>query len=165
MFTEDNSGFINFPRDDSRHFTSKNVGKTLVYLIAFENKKINNKDISNVYIEMPGLFSSDDVLNRPEVDYSLSIDGLFDSQKENDAYDRYYFPNINSESELIKSKSIELISSICIGWANVTYEFKNQNKFWTATFQDLTNEGGRLYYSMKKLHNDKEIRILTFNHI
>jgi len=36
---------------------------------------------------------------------------------------------------------------------------------WKATYRDLTEEGKKLYYSMKKLHNNKEVRILTFNNI
>ena len=36
---------------------------------------------------------------------------------------------------------------------------------WICTFRDLTNEGQKLYYSIKKLHNNKEVRILTFNNI
>jgi hypothetical protein len=162
MFKEDNSGFVLFPHPNNKIVVGKDVGKTMVYLVSFERYK---NDLSNVYINMPGLFLSDDIVNRPEVDYNSSIDNMIDNQKMNDDYDMVYFPNINSEDDLKKSKSINLISSICIGWDNKTYEFSKENKFWNATFRDLTNEGRRLYYSLKKLHNNKEVRILTFNHI
>jgi hypothetical protein len=162
MFKEDNSGFVLFPHQNNKIVIGKDVGKTMVYLVAFERYK---KDLSNITIDMPGLFLSDDVVNRPEVDYNSSIDSMIDNQKMNDDYDMIYFPDINSEDDLKKSKSIKLISSICIGWDNKTYEFSRENKFWFATFRDLTNEGRRLYYSIKKLHNNKEVRILTFNHI
>ena len=36
---------------------------------------------------------------------------------------------------------------------------------WTASFDSLTNEGKKLYYSLRKLHNNKEVRILTFNNV
>ena len=57
------------------------------------------------------------------------------------------------------------ISIVCIGWHNQTFQYANGTKLWSASFRDLTNEGKRLYYSIKKLHNNKEVRILTFNHI
>jgi hypothetical protein len=164
MFIEDNSGFVLFPHPKNKIVVGKNIGKTLVYLISFEPKR-NDGELSNVTLNMPGLFCSDDVVNRPEVDYNSSIDNLVSNQVMNDNYDMNYFPNINSEDELKKVKSINLLSCVCIGWDNKTYEFARENKFWTATFRDLTNEGQRLYYSIKKLHNNKEVRILTFNHI
>ena len=164
MFKEDNSGFVLFPHPNNRIVVGKDVGKTLVYLVAFESKR-NVTELSSVKLDMPGLFSSDDVVSRPEIDYNSSIDGLIDNQKLNDDYDMVYFPDINSEDDLKKSESIKLLSCICIGWSNVTYEFSKENKFWSASFRDLTNEGKRLYYSIKKLHNNKEVRILTFNHI
>ena len=71
----------------------------------------------------------------------------------------------SSEEDLVKHKSINFISCICIGWADLTYETAKEGKPWVATYRDLTNEGSRLYYAIKKLHNNKEVRILTFNHI
>ena len=164
MFNEDNSGFINFPYPSDGFIKGKNVGQTLVYLVAFEPKK--SGDISNISINMPGLFSSDDVLTRPDIDYNnTSLDNLVDIQDINNKYDEFYFPNINSEDDLNRCTSIKLVSAICVGWADLTFEWKGTSKFWNATFRDLTNEGQRLYYSIKKLHNTKEVRLLTFNHI
>ena len=164
MFNEDNSGFINFPHPNNRIVIGKNIGKTLIYLVAFEIRK-QETGLSNINIKLPGLFCSDDISNRPEFKYESSIDDIVAEQELNDEYDKFYFPNINSEDELKKLESINLITSICIGWDNLTYEYAKQNKYWNATFRDLTNEGSRLYYSMKKLHNNKEVRLLTFNHI
>ena len=65
-----------------------------------------------------------------------------------------YFPN--------KELSIPFTTSILVGWFDQTIETKNGDQ-WYANFRDLTNEGQKLYYSIKKLHNNKEIRILTFN--
>jgi hypothetical protein len=58
--------------------------------------------------------------------------------------------------------SIPLTTSICMGWSEFSYELKDNIGFWSASFRDLTNEGKKLYYSIKKLHNNKEVRILTF---
>lgn len=162
MFREDNSGYILFPHPNNNIVVGKDVGRTMIYLVAFEKYK---NGLSHITIDMPGSFLSDDVVNRPEIEFGSSIDAIIDTQKINNEYDQDYFPNINSEDEVRKSKSIKLITSICIGWDNKTYEHKGKNKFWFATFRDLTNEGRRLYYSIKKLHNNKELRILTFNHI
>ena len=57
-----------------------------------------------------------------------------------------------------------MTSAICIGWNENSYEFKDGTQ-WVCSFRDLTHEGQKLYYSIKKLHNNKEVRILTFNNI
>jgi len=162
MFKEDNSGFVNFPHPSSHFFHGRNVGKTMVYLIAFEPKNVDS-ELSHITLDLPG-FYSDDVDNRPELDSDQDLDNLIESQRINDEYDRLYFPNISSEDDLFKNKSINLISSVCIGWSNLTYFHKN-DRMWVCGFRDLTNEGQRMYYGFKKLHNNKEIRLLTFNHI
>jgi hypothetical protein len=64
-----------------------------------------------------------------------------------------------------KVLSIPMTTAICVGWSDCSYELRNEIGFWNATFDDLTNEGKKLYYSIRKLHNNKEIRILTFNNI
>lgn len=162
MFNEDNSGYILFPHPNNKIVVGKNTGKTLVYIVAFEPKKVDN-NLSNVTIEIDGIFVSDDVVSRSEDSTDISIDTLVENQIKNNDYDEVYFPNKDVNS--LDLRSIKLISSICVGWDNKTYEFSNKDKFWNASFHDLTNEGKRLYYSMKKLHNNKEIRILTFNNI
>jgi hypothetical protein len=61
--------------------------------------------------------------------------------------------------------SIPMTTCICIGWSEHTFDIKDDLGFWSASFRDLTNEGRKLYYSIKKLHNNKEVRILTFSNI
>ena len=73
-------------------------------------------------------------------------------------YDNFYFPNQSKES-------IPLISCTIIGWSKYSFEYKDRLSPWCCNFRDLTNEGRRLFYAIKKLHNEKEIRILTFNNI
>ena len=163
MFVEDSNGFVNFPYLNNVHIEGSDIGKTMVYIVAFEPRKIDG--LSNTILFSPGSFASDDVSMRPEIKSEDSLDKLVDIQRINDEYDRFYFPNIDSEDELLRLESIELISCVCVGWANYTYEYRRKNQTWVATFRDLTPEGQRLYYSLKKLHNNKEIRILTFNNI
>jgi hypothetical protein len=117
---------------------------------------------------MPGTFVSDDVNRRPVVTKQFTIDDiddLIDQQAKDDEYDSLYFPNLMGRDALTKILSIPLTTSICVGWSDFSYETRNEIGFWNATFDDLTNEGKKLYYSIRKLHNNKEIRILTFNNI
>jgi len=160
MFREDNNGFVLFPHPKNQIVVGKDIGKTLIYLCAFEPKIVDN-DISNITLEMPGILNCDDMSLRPDVKQESSIDDLINNQNQNDFYDMTYFPRIKDGD----NKSIDFISIICIGWHNLTFVYSENEKLWNATFRDLTNEGKRLYYSIKKLHNNKEVRILTFNHI
>ena len=163
MFQEDNSGFINFPYNSNK-IVAVDSGKTLVYIVSFDifNKNKNSK-MENINLFSPGVFVSDDVVARPYTNLDInSIDSLIDSHAEQDNYDKMYFPNFNSEEFWKKQMSINLITSVCVGWCNYSFEYRNQINFWNATFRDLTTEGKNLYSSLKKLHNNKEVRILTF---
>jgi len=165
MFNEDNNGYVHFPMGSPK-VNSIDTGKTIVYLVVFDPVKSQNGDsrLDNVNLFCPGVFVSDDVMARPPVKIgNEKLDDFLLAQKEQDDYDSLYFPNFNSEEELRRQMSINLISAICIGWCNFTFEYKNSIRFWNGSFRDLTPEGKNLYYSIKKLHNNKEVRILTFS--
>jgi hypothetical protein len=158
MLKEDNSGFVIFPQE-GRIF-NKVEGKTFVYLVAFDPSDMMDKpyELSKVKIEQPGVFVSDDVTNQRKKDYRMNIDDFIeDIIRDNELGDRY-FPIKNG------SDSISLTTAICLGWYDWTIETRSGDQ-WYANFRDLTPEGQKLYYSIKKLHNNKEVRILTFNNI
>lgn len=164
MFNEDNSGYINFPIDNPK-INAIDTGKTLVYIVVFDPIK-NGKDskMDNLNLFSPGVFVSDDVISRPPIKIdNTNLDAFIDSDKEQQEYDLLYFPHLESEEALKRQMSINLVSAICVGWSNLSFELKRSIRFWNASFRDLTPEGRNLYYSIKKLHNNKEVRILTFS--
>ena len=133
MLREDNSGFVIFPNRTNKTINRLDVGKTYVYLIAFDVEDVNGGKycLSNTTLELQGNFVSDDIC-------------------------QIYFQD--------GEKSIPLTSCVCVGWSSFTFEFIDGYP-WSASFDTLTNEGKKLYYSLRKLHNNKEIRILTFNNV
>jgi len=135
MLREDNTGYVIFPRRSSNKYI-RTIGKTIVYLVAFDIEDINGGKycLSNLNLE----YLSNDVID----DISKSSNG-------------FYFRD---------GISIPLTSSVCIGWSENSYICVDENKFFV-TFDNLTNEGKKLYYSFRKLHNNKELRILTFNNV
>lgn len=161
MLREDNSGFVHFPVT-SKMINRLETGKTFVYLVAFDSQDISNEayDLSNLRLISPGSFIADDISIRFKQKSKMSIDELIDNTTKEDEYNNLYFPN-TEEKELM---SIPMTSCICIGWSEYTFDVKDMG-FWNASFRDLTNEGRKLYYSIKKLHNNKEVRILTFSNI
>lgn len=165
MLNEDNSGFVNFPV--SKIFTKLDTGNTYIYIVAFDSTDLTNKPyaLSNLHLIMPGTFVADDITNRPKSNNQMSIDDLIDDQIKNDEYDGIYFPNFTGEADMKKVMSIPMTTCICVGWSEFSFETRDTIGFWNASFRDLTNEGRRLYYAIKKLHNNKEVRILTFNNI
>lgn len=153
MFIEDNNGYIFFPLRGNR--IKVNIGgKTLIYLVAFEPK--NMSEISNIHIVLPGDFVSDDVVDR------VNHQDVIKNQNLQNEYDNNYFPNLSLD-EYNRLNSISMVSAICIGWSDDSYDLDGNS--WKASFRDLTDEGKKLYYTIKKLHNNKEVRILTFNNI
>ena len=169
MLKEDNEGFIKF-QNNNREIIKMDSGKSMVYIVAFDIKDVMGQkyDLSNLKLEMPGTFVSDDVHRRSVINRQFTIDDideLIDQQVKDDEYDSFYFPNLMGNDVMNKVLSIPLTTSVCVGWSEFSYEMRNDIGFWNANFDDLTNEGKKLYYSLRKLHNNKEIRILTFNNI
>jgi hypothetical protein len=167
MLREDNSGFVHFPLE-GKMINRLDTGKTFVYLVAFDAEDVTNNAyvLSNLRLLHQGNFVSDDISSRmrPKVG-KMSIDELIKNKIKDDEYDNHYFPNNNDKDDLKKLLSIPMTTCICMGWSEFTFEIKDDLGFWNASFRDLTNEGRKLYYSIKKLHNNKEVRILTFNNI
>jgi hypothetical protein len=157
-FREDNNGFVHFPIPGKIIDRIDGV-KTLVYLVAFDPIDFTNKPyiLSNNKLTLQGTLVSDDIsIRKRQLDQSLDFEELISQQILNNEFESRYFPD--------GENSIPLTTSICIGWNENSFEFKDGMP-WICTFRDLTHEGQKLYYSIKKLHNNKEIRILTFNNI
>lgn len=168
MLREDNSGFVHFPLP-GKEFNRLETGKTFVYLVAFDAEDVTNNayELSNLRLLLSGNFIADDISMRarPKISSKMSIDELIKNKLKDDEYDNLYFPNSGDKDDLKKLMSIPLTTCICMGWSEFTFDVKDDLGFWSASFRDLTNEGRKLYYSIKKLHNNKEVRILTFNNI
>ena len=162
MLREDNSGFVNFPHDN-RIFTKYATVKTFVYLVAFDTQDIGNKqyELSNIRLNLPGELVTDDITSKKIQYQNLTLGEFVEEGKKSNEFERMYFPNETED----KPQSIPMTTCICIGWSEFNYEFREDKSSWFGTFKDLTHEGKKLYYSIKKLHNNKEVRILTFNNI
>lgn len=166
MLREDNNGFVFFPYG-GKMLNKKDSGKTLVYLVAFDTDDISNKpyELSNLRLIRPAELMSDDITLRTRLRSTASVDELIKTNLKEEELEDLYFPNSKENNEAQSLMSIPFTTCICIGWSESTYEIKEDLGFWSASFRDLTNEGRKLYYSIKKLHNNKEVRILTFNTI
>jgi hypothetical protein len=161
MLREDNTGFVNFPIPGKVIDRIEGV-KTFIYLVAFETLDLINVPyiLSNCRLNLQGNLASDDISFRKRLTNNNSLESSIESQIDINEFENRYFPNIDGDNQ----SSIPLTTCICLGWSENTYQFKDGND-WICTFRDLTNEGQKLYYSIKKLHNNKEVRILTFNNI
>ena len=124
-------------------------------------------EFSNTYLFLDGEFVCDDAMTRPKLKEELSkvsIDEFLFDELENQTYDNLYFPNINAsyveDYDFTKWISTPLLNSTLIGSSNSSYIKDGVN--WYCTFNDLNKDGKDFYFSMKKLFNNKEVRILTF---
>ena len=154
----DMTGFVNFPHLSSGNIKPMDSGKTLVFLVAFDQNRYNIK------LPLVGNFCGDDVM--PRLNYNTSnksIENIILDLTEEEGFNT--IQKNNREFYFKNRESFPVISSVLLGWSKYSYEYNDRIDSWCGTFRDLTNEGRKLYYSMKKLHNDSEIRILTFNNI
>ena len=160
MLREDNTGFVNFPLHGKAVNRIDGL-KTFIYLIAFDTMDITNNPyiLSNSRLKLQGSLVSDDVTFRKRFSHN-TLEDIVEEQLESNYFENRYFPNIEGDEQY----SIPLTTCICLGWSDNSYEFKDDTQ-WVCTFRDLTGEGQKLYYSIKKLHNNKDVRILTFNNI
>lgn len=168
MSKKDESGVIDFPvvNDD---YKVVDDGMTNVYLIVYDENGLENISEYQTHIFLDGVFVSDDCLERPRLDKDMKdvdIDELIDEQMANDDYNDFYFPNFSSDdfehNEIAKYLSIPLIASVRLGTCNMTFENINSPKYWSATYDDLTQQGKVVYNIFKEMYVGKEIRILTF---
>ena len=166
MLREDNSGFVSFPIE-GKMINRLETGKTFVYLVAFDSDDVSNNayELSNLRLLSPGNFIGDDISMRTRPKGKVSIDDLIKNKMKDDEYDNLYFPNSDNEDDIKRIMSIPMTTCICMGWSDYTFDIKDDLGFWSASFRDLTNEGRKLYHSIKKLHTNKEVRILTFSNI
>lgn len=159
---EDNTGFVHFPIPGKIIDRIDSV-KTFIYLVAFDPIDMSNMAyiLSNLKLNLRGSLVSDDIsVRKRNFQPGITLDEMVEEQLEINNFESRYFPNKIGEIQ----QSVPLTSVICIGWNENSYEFKDGTQ-WVCTFRDLTHEGQKLYYSIKKLHNNKEVRILTFNNI
>jgi hypothetical protein len=141
------TGFVNFPFNQP-HISIVENGKTFCYLVALDVEY--DKETSFVNIDFPTLVAIDDI--SPKDQYKLedkNIDEIVDMFK-------------SQEKMKLDDK---LVSAILIGSIEMIFNQRNSPNPWSCTFGSLTNEGKKLYYSLKKLHYDKEIKILTLTRI
>lgn len=148
----DNTGFVNFPQSE-KSIKGIDCGKTLVYLVALQ------EGVANTNIQKIGNFCGDDILskqNRLSI-YSTIEDVISEINLESEIQEieKFYFRN----------ERIESVSSVLLGWSKFSWQYVDRLNPWCCGFRDLSNEGKKIYYSIKKLHNHSDIRILTFNNI
>jgi len=144
------TGFVFFPNENIRVL---DTGKTFVYLVAIDCE--NTKDFSTISINNDGVYCGNDIL-----DVILHSHAPTETVPMEEAIESITF-NENAKEE---TNDKSLISSVLLGWSESSYYY-NGTQPWICEFNNLTEHGRRLYFSLKKLHNDKEIKILTFNHI
>lgn len=145
----DITGFVNFPHVERKDIKVSNSSQTLIYLIAMNM----DREMSNIKLQPSGIFLGDDISFQSPKVIDDNLEKLIESLK-------------SDTSSIIKEdKPINLLSAILIGWSNLNYTYKNDISPWICSFRDLTNEGRKLYYSIRKLHNESEVRLLTFNKI
>jgi len=145
------TGFVNFPINREDIKISK-IGSTLVYLIAFDVQE-NTLGTSNIRISTNSKLAGDDfTIFQSRINLSNKENILKSLIEKND--DNLIFKN---------GKSIKLLSSCLIGWSNICFNNKSDTESWVCTFKELTNEGKKLFYSIRKLHNESDIRIITLN--
>ena len=145
----DITGFVNFPHVERKDIKVSNSSQTLIYLIAMNM----DREMSNIKLQPSGIFLGDDISFQSPKVIDDNLEKLIESLK-------------SDTSSIIKEdKPINLLSAILIGWSNLNYTYKNDMSPWICSFRDLTNEGRKLYYSIRKLHNESEVRLLTFNKI
>lgn len=149
----DLTGFVNFPHLSAKSIKTVDSGSTYVYLISFDD----NYEQMSQEIKQVGNFCGDDVSPKQYKPIKNSLEETISNLKNTQVISKdFYFPG---------SDQFKVISSVLIGWSKYSYSPIDRIDPWCCTFRELSEEGRKMYYSMKKLHSDSEIRILTFNNI
>lgn len=142
------SGFVNFPVN-SNEYKSTCEGGMFVSLIVKEKKfgdwceccraDINRFNVSEILI-------NDDTIGSPELE-----------SYETKEYDEY----VEKRKEYIKKFKSCLLCSMTIGTTGWSGS-REIDGYWHCTYDDLTDDGKKLYDMIKKLYSNCEIYLLTW---
>lgn len=164
--TTNQEGFVNFPT----HLRNTNEGGTFVRLIVREKEK------NTEWMQCIGgynFFFMDESYCGNDVDGSFigNYTNPDEWQKKYLEFERNIFPNYaNKETKIRTEKSYgemgEFLSCYCLcvmtigstGWTGV----RENGDEWICGYDDLTQEGKKLYDSIKNLYENCEILLLTF---
>lgn len=142
-------GFVNFPVNQP-HIEEITNGFTYCYIVAIDPaldyEMLPNNSFVNIDFEVKSI--NDDVTPKKKTDISKMTTEEIINKLKNDDYSK------------IQNK---FVSCVLLGSYDSIFQVKGDIINWNCTFGDLTHEGKKLYYSLKKLHYDKEIKILTLN--
>jgi hypothetical protein len=139
------SGFINFPFHQP-HILSINNGITYCYLISIDV----GDNLPSLNFNIDSTSYTDDVTPKKITDTSkMSLSDAISAMK-------------NVEPLMM---DLNIVSAILIGSTDHIFNKKSDINPWNCSFSDLTTSGKDLYYSIKKLHYDKEIKIITITKI
>lgn len=184
------SGFVNFPVD-STDYKSTNEGGMFVTLIAMDKKGgywAECCGAESTFMDSVEVLVSDDKIGRPSYNPNKILEWvskmtlpkfidklvwklvrleLENHDRKNKIYDEVFFPRINNPILSEKSwgsrdyDSVPLLCSMTIGTTG--WSGSNEEKgYWHCTYEDLTEEGKKLYDLIQKLYSNCEVYLLTW---
>lgn len=156
MMVDELTGFVMFPTHFDRNIKMSDSGMTHVYLCVVESSD-RKSSFSNISLNIDGILCGDDMSSWSS---EITRDTVESAIKSISSYDI-----INGIGHTKSGMQIPIVSCILIGWSKYSFEYLDKDNPWVANFRSLSSEGRKLYYGMKKLHNEKEVRLITFNKI
>jgi hypothetical protein len=140
------TGFVNFPFNQP-HLVEIPNGFTYCYIVAIDTQRpFNQQSFIKLNFEIKSI--NDDITPKKKTDTSrMTAEEIIE---------------ILTKTDYSKIEN-KFVSCVLLGSYDSIFQVKGDIINWNCTFGDLTQEGKKLYYSLKKLHYDKEVKILTLN--
>lgn len=153
------SGWVNFPVNDSE-WTNTNEGGMVVKLVVYGDEEFNDKFVmccgAHVYDINEGLAGDD----------KTSKDGDSSSNEDDGSWLTNHYPNMFDDdidfSGVEKYISRDYLAAIVLGTTGWSGFKTGGHKYWTCTFEDLTDQGKALYKQIEALYPGAEIHLLTY---
>lgn len=141
------TGFINFPFNKP-HISYNENGKTYCYIVSLDVKDDKSLPFLDLNIDLSSY--TDDISPKKSIDTGkMSLTDAIEAIKSLDPIDI----------------DLNIISAVLVGSTDHIFSKSFDIEPWSCSFTDLTTSGRDLYYSLKKLHYDKEIKIITITKI
>jgi hypothetical protein len=167
--TKEISGCVNFPVNDPSWENSKEGGM-VVKLVVADNREFDDQFGmccgAQVFDVLTELLLGDDKCPPPEKpeNYDTAA-AVLEYEQARIVWESNYFPHLNSPDKDLggaRYLSRDYLAVAVLGTTGWSGWADLEGRYWTCTFEDLTDEGKTLYRQMEKLYPGCELHLLTY---
>jgi hypothetical protein len=174
--TQEASGWVNFPLQDPRYCCT-GEGGMVVKLVAVDEAEASAPEHfarcfgAHVHDVLGALLAGDDRRPRPrdvateEMDRATLMAAIDQEERAQRHWLAHHYPSLHGPGQLSDAGRLisrEYLAAIVVGTTGWSGCERETGEFWHCRYQDLTQEGRRLYEQLRTLYPHATLHLLTY---